>query len=164
MITSLLAKHPNDRGLIHLPYSLADEIRPLLSDPRLIFHERDNKQWALDQFRADTTNRVLVASGMYEGVDLPYDAARWQLIGKVPYLSLGDEWIKKKSDDNPDWYQWEAIKRVVQAAGRIVRTPDDEGISYIWDSQFGRLWDRDTHRHESLFPKFFRDALIDLRR
>ena len=164
MINSLLAKHPKDRGLVHLPYALADEIRPLLSDPRLIFHEKDNKQWALEQFRADTTNRVLVASGLFEGVDLPYDAARWQLIGKVPYLSLADEWIKKKSEDNPDWYQWEAVKRVVQAAGRIVRAPDDEGISYIFDSQFGRLLDRDKHRHTTLFPRFFQDALIDLRR
>ncbi len=104
-----------------------------------------------------------MASGLYEGVDLPYDAARWQLVGKVPFLSLADERIKRKAEENPDWYQWEAIKRVLQAAGRIVRAPDDEGVSYVFDSQFGRLWDRDQHRHIPLFPKFFRDAFIDLR-
>lgn len=162
MIKGLLAKHP-EKGLIHLPYGLAEQLRPLLTDPRLLFHDRDNKQWALDTFRAAEEGRVLVASGLYEGVDLPYDAARWQLVGKVPYLSLADERIKRKAEENPDWYQWEAIKRVLQAAGRIVRAPDDWGTTYIFDGQFGRLWDRDQHRQIPLFPKFFRDALVDLR-
>ena len=164
MIKGLLAKHP-EKGLIHVPYGLAEQLQPLLSDPRLLFHGKDDKAWALDQFRSATveSGRVLIASGLYEGVDLPYDAARWQLIGKIPYLSLGDERIKRKADENPDWYQWEAIKRVVQAAGRIVRAPDDYGVTYIFDRQFGRLLERDAHRHLSLFPQFFRDALIRLR-
>lgn len=164
MIRSLLHKHP-EKGLVHLPYSVAAKVAERLNDPRLLFHTQQNKQEVLGQFRAAApeSGMVLVASGLYEGLDLPYDAARWQLVGKVPYLSLGDPRIIRKAEENPDWYQWEAIKRVLQAAGRIVRAPDDAGITYIFDTNFARLWDADKHRHTPLFPKFFRDAMHDLR-
>jgi Rad3-related DNA helicase len=131
-----------------------------------LFHDQSNKAWALDQFRnaPPESGRVLVASGLYEGIDLPYDMARWQLIGKIPYLSLGDARIAAKAKEYPDWYQWEAIKRVIQAAGRIVRTPTDYGVTYISDTSFARLWDQDGRRDNHLFPNFFKSALRDKRK
>lgn len=164
-IQELLARHP-EKGLIHLPYGLAQRVREMTSEPRLLFHDKETKAWALDQFRtADpASGKVLVASGLYEGVDLPYDAARWQLIAKVPFLSLGDQRVAFKAEENPDWYAWEAIKKVIQGAGRIVRAPDDEGVTYLADNNFGRLWDQDKHRKVKLFPQFFRDAFHDRRK
>ncbi len=164
-IEKLLARHP-EKGLIHLPYGLAQQVRERMTNPRLLFHDRDTKVWALDQFKtaAPETGRVLVASGLYEGVDLPYDAARWQLIGKVPFLSLGDQRVAFKAEENPNWYAWEAAKRVIQAAGRIVRAPDDYGITYVMDTNFARLLDGDVHRDTPLFPSFFKAALRDMRK
>lgn len=164
-INELLARHP-EKGLIHLPYSLAARIRELVKDPRLIFHDKETKSWALNEFKSSPPEkgRVLVASGMYEGVDLPHELARWQMIGKVPYLSLGDQRVVAKSQENPHWYAWEAAKRLIQAVGRIVRAPDDYGITYIFDTNFSRLIDADVHRDVPLFPKFFKAALRDMRK
>jgi Rad3-related DNA helicase len=151
-----------DKGMVHLPYALADWLHEIMGDhPRLMWHDKDNKLAVLDQFRASPPEdgKVLVASGMYEGIDLPFDAARWQVIGKVPYLSLGDEKVRKRQQAHPDWYDWCAIRSIVQAAGRIVRAPTDYGETLIWDTNFEMLWRKDKRRKEPLFPKFFRDAV-----
>jgi Rad3-related DNA helicase len=157
-VTELL-KHRPEKGIIHLPYSLAQRLQVLVNHPRLMWHDRGNKIQVLAQFRADTTGRVLVASGLYEGVDLPYDAARWQVIAKVPFLSLGDERVAQRAEKDPDWYAWEAIKRIMQATGRIVRAVDDWGVTGVWDASFERLVRDDDKRAEPLIPKYFRKAI-----
>lgn len=158
-INRLLFKH-KDKGLIHIPYSTAKLLREHLKHPRIMYHERDNKADQLAKFRASSEPLVLVASGLYEGVDLPYDEARWQVIAKVPFANLGDPRIKAKLEVNDGWYSWEAIKKIMQASGRIVRAPDDFGVTYIFDTAFERLWREDNKREQRLFQKYFLDALI----
>lgn len=149
--------NPGYKGLVHAPYSIALKLKEMVDHPRILWHTKENKSEVLVRFKESdpAEGLVLVASGLYEGVDLPYDAARWQAILKVPYLSLADPRIKYKCDNDPRWYQWETIKRVLQAAGRIVRAPDDFGKTYIWDTNFERLY----HSNQGLFPDYFRRAL-----
>jgi Rad3-related DNA helicase len=151
---SRLMEQNQPKGLIHLPYEWAKDVAALVNSPRLIRHDRTNKQAQLQQFR-DSADGVLLASGMYEGVDLPYDAARWQIVGKVPFLSLGEVAIAERATLDPKWYAYQAIRKVVQAAGRVCRTPDDWGVTYIIDSQFERLY----RNNQELFPKFFKQAV-----
>jgi Rad3-related DNA helicase len=159
-IQDLLKRHPN-KGIIHVPYGLASKLQILCNDPRLLYHTKRNKAAVLQAFKDSPPDggAVLVASGLYEGVDLPYDAARWQLIAKVPYLSFADPVIELRAKHNPDWYAWETIKRLLQAYGRIVRAPDDFGVTYICDTNFKNLWNKDKYRQTPMFPKFVRDAL-----
>lgn len=155
-INKLLDKHP-EKGLIHLPYGIVTLIKPLLSNERLLWHTSDNKKQVLERFKSSDPNdgKVMVASGMYVGVDLPYEEARWQLIGKVPFPSLGDPFIKTKSKLDSDWYAWQTVKTVLQGVGRIVRAPDDFGITYILDANFVRLY----NQNPKFFPLFFRTAV-----
>lgn len=161
-IEELLLKHSGQKGLIHVPYSVSKRLKELVTDNRLMFHDRHNKAEILERFKRSTDDVVLVASGLYEGVDLPYDLARWQVIGKIPFLSLGDPRVKKHASIDSTWYAWEAIKKVLQAAGRIVRAPDDEGMTYIFDSNFKRLWNEDQKlpEHLRMFPSYFLDSLV----
>jgi len=159
-IEKLLEEY-QDKGIIHLPYNLAMKLREFIISDRLMFHSRQDKRQVLERFRTSDPEegKVLVASGLYEGLDLPHDSARWQVVGKVPYLSLGDPVVKNRADVEPDWYAWETIKRIVQASGRICRTPDDLGITYIFDSNFERLYKADQRREAQLFPAYFSEAL-----
>lgn len=159
-IEETMSKHP-EKGLIHLPYALAERLSGLTCHPRLMFHDNKNKKEVLERFKLmpRESGAVLVASAMFEGIDLAEDQARWQIIGKVPYQSLGDPHIKERADRDPTWYTWTTIKKIVQAAGRIVRSVDDYGITYIFDSNFKRLYDEDLRRKRPLFPKFFKDAI-----
>lgn len=157
-IRETLAKHP-EKGLIHAPYALAEKLRAELDDPRLIFHTKANKAAKLAEFRRAPEGAVLVASGMYEGIDLPYDAARWQIISRVPYPSLGAVSVRMRKDINSDWYAWQAVKAIIQATGRITRAADDFGVTYIFDTNFVNLLQRDDKRDTPMFPRSNRAAI-----
>jgi Rad3-related DNA helicase len=153
-IEVLLDRHA-DSGVIHCTYAVAARLRSRLPSSRLIWHTREDKQRRYEEFRNDRTGRVLVACGMYEGIDLPHDLGRWQAITKIPYLSLGEAAVRHKLGLRPEWYQWEAAKGIIQASGRICRTPTDTGMTYILD----RNWEMLYGKGSSLFPGWFREAL-----
>jgi Rad3-related DNA helicase len=92
---------------------------------------------------------------MYEGLDLPEDAGRFQIIAKVPWQSLASPAIKHIAELDPEAFAWETIKTLVQAAGRICRSPDDIGDTFLPDATFWRLLKESKH----LFPKYFIEAL-----
>jgi Rad3-related DNA helicase len=154
-LLTLLDKHPDEKGLIHVPYQLAVKLRPHLKHKRLMWHDNKDKDEAYKAFRATTQPAVLVASGMAEGVDLPYDAGRWQAIIKIQYPSLADNLMKYFMNSEPSWYAWLSVRTLVQQCGRICRGPDDYGVTYILDVAFENL----LRYNKRLMPKYFLDAL-----
>jgi Rad3-related DNA helicase len=156
-IRILLRTNP-EKGFIHATYGMAEKLRPFLQEePRLLWHDRENKMARYEEFRRATpdTGRVMVASGLYEGVDLPQDLGRWQVITKVPWPSLAEQAIVYQMEKDPEWYANEAVKIVLQAYGRICRTVDDYGRTVMLDNSFNRLYAGYSH----LFPEWFKEAL-----
>lgn len=155
-IEGLAAQHP-EKGIIHASYQMARLLQPLLDGPRYLFHSKSDKRAQYEAFRKApaSSGRVLIACGMYEGIDLPEDLGRWQVISKIPWQSLGNPAVKHLAELDPDWYMWETIKVTIQACGRICRTPDDFGITYILDSTFNRILEQGG----DMLPKWFTDAL-----
>ena len=157
-IEEVLRRHERQKGLIHVTYSLAAKLRPLLANnPRLIWHTKEDKKKQYSKFRASRPEegKVLMASGLYEVVDLPSDAGRFQVIAKIPWPSLGDPVTSYLTEKDQEYYSWETIKIVLQACGRICRKLDDWGITYILDSTFERLYTK----NRSMFPEYFRESL-----
>lgn len=160
-ILDILIDHPAEKGLIHATYPLAElikqEMRGRPGSEKLLFHDKYNKMQIFDQFKNSDVGEglCLVASGMYEGVDLPYDAGRFQIITKVPWPSLGEPAVRLKADLDPEWYEWAALKDCLQAYGRICRGPSDFGQTYILDSSFKRLLNNDA------LPEWFRAAYTE---
>lgn len=132
-LAKVLAERPS-KGLIHATYDVAAQLRGLLGHERLIWHTSADKARQYNKFRA-SENGVMVASGMGEGIDLAYDAARWQVVTQVPYPSLADSAVAIKAHSQPLWYQWETVKALLQVIGRVCRAPDDYGLTEIIDSQ-----------------------------
>src|SRR5215467_9638304 len=91
-IDKIIAEYPQEKGLIHTGnYRLAK----LLLDnsihvSRLVGHTSETRQLTLERFKAMTDNKVLVSPALTEGVDLPYDLCRFQIIGKVPFPNMVD--------------------------------------------------------------------------
>lgn len=159
-ILECLDKHQGEKGLIHLPYELAERMRERVSHPRLLWHTKQNKSAKYARFMRSNKDLAFVCSGLHEGVDLIHDAGRWQIIGKVPWPSLADPAVKEWSIRDGDAYVWETLKQVIQACGRVCRSPDDFGSTYIFDSSFNKLMRK--AEDAKLIPSWWSDAIKEV--
>jgi ATP-dependent DNA helicase DinG len=161
-VASILARHATEKGLIHAAsYASA---RRLMRDlaarapaefSRLIFVESaEAKTRALEQHRHSPLPTVLVSPSLREGVDLPDDFLRFQVITKMPYPDLGDPWTAARQSRDPRWYALETAKALVQAYGRSCRHAEDHGVTYVLDAQFARF----LQRYRPLLPEWLLDA------
>jgi Rad3-related DNA helicase len=161
-VAAILAAHREDKGLIHVASYGAG--RRLVQDlatraPRearrlLWIDSTDGKVPALEHHRASPLPTVLVSPSLREGVDLPDDFLRFQILTKLPFPDLGDPWTAARQSRDPRWYATETAKALLQAYGRSCRHPDDHGVTYILDAQFPRF----LRRYRVLLPEWFLDA------
>ena len=154
--------HLDESGVVHLTYGLAKKLREYLrsqgrDEPHYIWHTSDTRGDAYQRFLTSPPGTVLFASGLYEGIDLKGDLARWQILCKIPWPSLTDAAIQYKVDTDEEWYANQTIKTVMQFAGRVCRTPTDYGTSYILDTSWERLRKSAAH----LMPRWFTLAIKD---
>ena len=157
---NMLPRYQGCKGVIHATYSQAKMFRERWSgNDRFIFHGKTDTAARYRDFLESPpeSGRVLVASGMYEGLDLVDDLGRWQVIAKIPYPSLGDPAIEYKMRQDQEWYTWQALKLVMQGCGRISRRETDFGETYVLDSSFRSLYSSSLRME--LVPGWFRSAV-----
>jgi Rad3-related DNA helicase len=82
-----------------------------------------------------------LASGCSEGVDLPGDVCRVNIVPLLYRLNIGDAVIKKRmaKEDGRQWYNYETVKALIQQAGRSTRGTEDYSITYVLDPALPRL-------------------------
>ena len=145
------------KGFIHATYGMASRLRAELGDhPRLRWHSRSNKSRQFNRWLKANDNTVFVGSGLTEGINLKGDLCRWQVITKVPFPSLGDPAIFAKRQNDEKWYVWQAVRDVLQAYGRVCRGPSDVGKTWVVDSAFISLY----NKNREMFPHWFREAIV----
>jgi len=147
--------HP-EKGMIHTTYDMAEMLRTHLKDPRYIFHTQDKenkkaryKQWLRSR------DGILVGCGMTEALDHKGDICRWQVITKIMFPSLADPAVESKRAKYPEWFDWVAVRELVQSCGRVSRSEDDYGITYVLDKAFCKLY----KERKEMFPKSFKEAI-----
>ena len=161
-VAAILARHPTAKGLVHAAsYVAARRLLEHLADRapeqfrRVIFVESSAaKARALEHHRGSALPTVLLSPSLREGVDLPDDFLRFQIVTKMPFPDLGDPWTAARQQRDPRWYALETAKALVQAYGRSCRHADDHGVTYILDGQFSRF----VQRYRPLLPAWFREA------
>jgi Rad3-related DNA helicase len=161
-VAGILARHASEKGLIHAAsYASARRLvrdlaaRAPVEARRLIFVDSaEAKTRALEQHRLSPLPTVLVSPSLREGVDLPDDFLRFQVITKMPYPDLGDPWTAARQSRDPRWYALETAKALVQAYGRSCRHAEDHGVTYVLDAHFARF----LQRYRPLLPAWFLDA------
>lgn len=161
-VAAILASHPRDKGLLHVSsYAAADRLVRDLAVRAPHEHRRlivaasaAAKGPSIDLHRATAFPTVLVSPSLREGVDLPDDQLRFQIVTKMPYPDLGDPWTAARQARDHRWYALETAKALVQAYGRSCRHAADHGVTYVLDGQFGRF----LTRYRPLLPRWFVDA------
>ena len=161
-VAAILADHAGEKGLIHAPsYAAGERLvgdlvarAPSLARRLIWVPSAAAKARALDHHRASAAATVLVSPSLREGVDLPDDFLRFQIVMKMPFPDLGDPWTAARRERDPRWYALETAKALVQAYGRSCRHAGDHGVTYVLDGQFERF----LARYRVLLPEWFRDA------
>lgn len=158
-IDKILDYHKNENGLIHsVSYENAELIKKQSKyKDYILIPDRNQMLDIVDVInKKSKNNRIIVVSpAMLEGVDLYDEISRFQIFIKVPYAFLGDVWVKSKMQEDPKWYARDAVVKIVQGAGRSVRSKDDYAFTYILDENFRRL----ATTNRELFPNWFYESI-----
>lgn len=159
-INDILKKHENEKGIIHTVSSRCmDYLLENIDSTRLIGHDSKNRQQQLEGFIVSDEPSVLVSPSMGEGVDLPGDLCRFQIIYKIPYPDWGDKQINRRASIDPDWYDFKTCLNLVQTHGRGMRDEEDYCTTYVIDSRF-RQYVRSGLANRFL-PDTFKEAIED---
>ncbi|MDT3437772.1 ATP-dependent DNA helicase [Haloarcula sp. 1CSR25-25] len=151
VIAQVMQKHRDTKGLIHchsydIQAQLADRLAELGVEERVRQHRKENRDAKLADWKASDGNDVFLSVKMEEALDLSGDLARWQVICKAPYLNTGDSAVATRLEDGRwNWYYRNALETVIQACGRIIRTPDDYGATYLADSSLLDVFENAEH-------------------
>lgn len=140
-------RHPKEKGLIHtgtfkITNLLKEKILSLgntIDINRFLFYQdTKEKEMMIETLRNSTYPYILVGPSLYEGIDLPDDKCRFQVLVKVPYAQMS-RYIKKKMERYPFWYKRNAVEKVIQAIGRSNRHKNDYSTIYLMDSLFDKI-------------------------
>ena len=164
IIKEILNEHPDEKGVIHtFSNECAEFLFEKLNDSRIISHDYNNREEVLDEFKESKEPLVLISPSMDEGVDLPGDYCRFQIIFKLPYKPYKGTRIGKRKaiyEDGGDWYRYTMLSRLIQMYGRGIRSEKDYCQTYILDNRIWDVIDEDLEERR-IIPKYFLDAIID---
>lgn len=140
-VNSIVKHHEekNESGIIFVPSFnvcefIAASLRKHIKAIKIFEHKRGEKAADIvNAFKKYAGNSVLISPSIFEGIDLPDDVSRFQIITKVPFPSLADKRIKYILDNYPKVYQAVTLHKVVQCLGRSVRSETDHAVTYVLD-------------------------------
>jgi Rad3-related DNA helicase len=161
LLVRLMAAHPDEKGLVHChSYRIQERLHERLAGmgvaARVRGHGRDDRNDALEAWKASSKPTLFLSVKMEEALDLNGDLCRWQVLCKAPYLNTSDSRVARRLEDGQwAWYHRAALRTVIQACGRVVRAPDDYGATYLADSSLLDLFDR----ARSDLPPWFREQV-----
>lgn len=155
-IAEIMDEHPNESGIIHtVSYALAGAISVPLSlhamtrSRNVVSMKGAPREETIRKFLLGGfgPNAVLIGPALMEGIDGIDDSARWQAMVKVPWPYRGDPVVSYFLDDpsprmrqfGERWYTWKTVQQTVQGIGRVCRSNDDFGVTYLLDSGFEKI-------------------------
>ena len=140
-IDEILTNHNHDKGIIHCnSKQFANNIlENCWGCDRFITYENSfEKEEAIERLQ-DSDNGVIVAYSLEEGLDLPDDDIRFQILLKCPYPNLSDKQIKARQKADYTWYLIETLRKIIQTVGRGMRHEDDYCKNYLIDTSFKKV-------------------------
>jgi Rad3-related DNA helicase len=160
-VVRLMQEHRGEKGIIHahsyaIQERLADRLDEFGVGDRIRIHDKENRDAQLESWKATDGEEVFLSVKMEEALDLKGDLARWQVLCKAPFLNTSDSRVAHRLEEGQwAWYYRTALRTVIQACGRVVRSPDDYGATYLADSSLLQLFDR----AESDTPPWFAEQI-----
>jgi ATP-dependent DNA helicase DinG len=140
IIPMIVKKYKGKKGIIHTnSFELSKWISEGIELDRFITHDTNTREDALKYFFESEGDNILVSPSVGTGVSFDDDLARFQIIAKIPYPSLASTKNKKRLEQNKEWYSLTTVQHLVQICGRVVRSMEDYGDTFIIDGSFSDI-------------------------
>jgi len=142
-------------------YGVAKKLKENMHHPAVLMQESGQRKEALADFMK-AKECIFLSVNYSEGLDLKGDQFQRNIIVKVPYPNLGDEWVIKRNEADKEklgydlWYKLSTVVDIQQASGRCTRDIKDYSETYILDENFGYFYKSNS----GLFETWFSEALI----
>ncbi|WNN12396.1 DNA helicase [Chryseobacterium phage MA9V-2] len=164
-VVQIMKAHHSHNGVIHtanksIARYLWDNLPPEQRSRIITYSNAAEKRTAVETL-TPTSNKVIIAYSMEEGVDLKDDLCRFQIITKLSWAYLGDYVIKRKADVYPEWYVMSTLNKILQTFGRGNRHIDDYCINYVTDTSFTRVLGGMDSVTKSRFKDIFYDNITE---
>ena len=171
-VAKIVHKHAVDKGergiILASSFKLQNEIVDELKSSKdfskyklFAQYQGENLEHILSAFKAyEGGPAVLISPSIFEGVDLPGDLSRFQIVVKAPFPSLGDKRMKFIMDKYPELYEEITRMKIVQGAGRSVRSINDHATTYILDKNAVRLMTSSKNIWKDEFQFIFKNMLL----
>ena len=132
------------RGMIQTgSYANAKEIydnAPSDIKNRMLLYNNAKEKQQMITIHQMSKNTILIGPTLVEGIDLPGDMCRFIIILKIPYPVIVDEYVKRKMELFPLWYNSTTSNIIIQGIGRGNRFKEDYCTTYILDACFLSLY------------------------
>lgn len=125
----------------------------------------DTRIRLLEKFKTDTASVLFATSSFWEGIDTPGDALKLVIIFKLPFMVPTDPVIaarmeaveKRGGNQFMEYMLPEAVIKLKQGFGRLMRRGTDSGIVAILDSRIV------TKRYGSIFIKSLPETSLSIK-
>jgi ATP-dependent DNA helicase DinG len=104
---------------------------------------------AIRMLKESHADSIVVGPGLKEGIDLPHDLARFQIIARMPLVVASDPVVKARCASIPTYAMDRTATDILQMKGRPDRAIDDWATTFTADKMWGRV------RKEARFPESF---------
>lgn len=95
---------------------------------------------AIRRFQQSEGPTLLISPSIHEGVDLPGDLSKFQIIFKAPFASLADQRMKHIMYNYRAVFNMMTVMKLVQSLGRSTRFKGDRSVTYFIDSNAARCF------------------------
>jgi ATP-dependent DNA helicase DinG len=161
-LNTIAEKHAGHKGICHtVSYSRAEKVMTTIDEEENPFlhnnvymHDRNEEaEDAVDTWQNSDRDMILSPS-MMEGIDLPGDMGRYNILMKIPYpvQSSVTDYLLNETDYGWHLYNDNAAIRTAQSYGRTNRSKKDKSNFYILDEDYKTLKKRAT------LPKWMLEA------
>lgn len=154
-ISELADHHTGEKGFVHCnSYDIMEQIYQRLPPQvwdRTMCQDPDDREGSLEEW-VESDKQVFLSVAQDEGISLDDEKARWQVVAKASYPFVGDERVSYRLNELNDWswYNGKACINLQQAVGRGMRSKEDYCVTYLVDSSFKNLLQKD-HLFENWF-------------
>jgi ATP-dependent DNA helicase DinG len=156
-IDNILRTRRDRKGIIHT--GSYERAQIILANSRyrdqILTHTSRTTSKVVQEFKRSKAGTILVSPSITTGYDFPGEECEFIVWGKVPYPYTNTVLAKARKKIDATYADWEAMKTLVQGAGRGNRKEDDRCEVFIVDDHWAHFW----KYHSDFAPGWFRERV-----